>query len=316
MEYENFIENVFKEINLEKSEIDLQHSYLFMCGGIVKSVSDRGNHQSLRSYIVDYSSSDFKFHDRIVLAEKYKNYFEVYDDLLKFEEDIALFCSLIVVFLESPGSLVEFGMFCSSEKIRNNLLVVASIEDTQNEDSFIYLGPLKYLSKKNNESVVYYPKVSADKEYHDEYLGEICNYIESKFEVGLKYRKYDLKNKGNIFYLVYEIINLFFPIIESEIKCIVENVLINKELDSDFLERILFILKSFDFVVSKKYGNYTFYYPLNQEVNFVKFHSTQKGGYQPSTVKASKARYFDTNSNHELTKKRVAALKIWMESHG
>jgi len=51
MEYENFIENVFKEINLEKSEIDLQHSYLFMCGGIVKSVSDRGNHQSLRSYI-------------------------------------------------------------------------------------------------------------------------------------------------------------------------------------------------------------------------------------------------------------------------
>ena len=30
----------------------------------------------------------------------------------------------------------------------------------------------------------------------------------------------------------------------------------------------------------------------------------------------SKARYFDTNSTHELTKKRVAALRIWMESRG
>lgn len=313
MEYENFIEDSLKEVNLERSEIDLQHSFLFICGGLVKSVSDTGNHPSLRSWIVDYSSSSYKFHDRIVLAEKYKNYFDVYDDLLKFEEDIALFCSLIIVFLESAGSLVEFGMFCSSEKIRKKLLVIASIEDTENDDSFICLGPLKYLIKKNQESVAYYPKFFIHKEYNKDDLNEICKFIEKRFLSSQKYMKYDLSNKGNIFYLIYEIINLFFPVMESEIKCILENVLIKNEIDSDFIERAIFILKIFDFIESKKYGNYTFYYPLSDEKLIVKFHSNQKGGYQPSTVKASKAKYFHENKDHELTKKRVAALRIWME---
>lgn len=313
MEYENFIEDSLKEINLERSEIDLQHSFLFMCGGVVKSVDDMGNHESLRSWIVEHSSIKYEFHNRIVLAEKYKNYFEVYDDLLKFEEDIALFCSLIIVFLESAGSLVEFGMFCSSEKIRKKLLVIASIEETEKEDSFIYLGPLKYLIKRNQDSVAYYPKFFVHKDYNKDDLNEICDFIEKRFLGSQKYIKYDLSSKGNVFYLVYEIISLFFPVMESEIKCILENVFIKNEIDSDFIERAIFILKIFDLIELKKYGNYTFYYPLSDDKVIVKFHSNSKGGYQPSTVRASKAKYFHQNSNHELTKKRVAALRIWMQ---
>lgn len=316
MEYEDFIENTLKEINLPKSEINLKHSYLFLCGGLVKSVSDNGGHKSLRSIIVEHSSTKYQFHNSIVLAEKYKNYFEVYDDLLKFEEDIALFCSLIVVILESAGSLVEFGMFCSSEKIRKNLLVIASIEDTQKEDSFIYLGPLKYLNKKNSRSVEYYPKFNLTKSYNSLDLEEICNSIENKFLDSQKVVIYDVNHKGNIFYLVYEIISLFYPIMENEIRCILENVLVKKEIDSDFIQRAIFILRIFDFIELKKYGNYTFFYPIKTDISFLKFHTNHKGGYQPSTMRASKSKYFSQNANHELTKKRVAALRLWMEKNG
>ncbi len=94
-----------------------------------------------------------------VLAENFKDYLSenTYSDLLIFEDDIAKTSSLIVIFLESPGSIAELGLFCNIEALNSKLIVIAPSEETKNKNSFIYLGPITFLREKSENSVAIYP---------------------------------------------------------------------------------------------------------------------------------------------------------------
>jgi hypothetical protein len=85
----------------------------------------------------------------MLLAEQVNAFFPdgEYRDILSFEADIAQISELILLFSESFGSAAELGSFVMYEEIAKKLLVV--IDDKHySENSFIKLGPIRYLEKK------------------------------------------------------------------------------------------------------------------------------------------------------------------------
>lgn len=81
-----------------------------------------------------------------------------YDDLLKFENDLAQICELILLFCESEGSFAELGSFASNSEISSRTLVIIQDEYFNEEKSYIRLGPLQALLNDDDSAVVTFSK--------------------------------------------------------------------------------------------------------------------------------------------------------------
>ncbi|WP_020407263.1 retron St85 family effector protein [Hahella ganghwensis] len=142
-EFEEALITEFSKAKPQDFRVNLKEHKIFLCGGPVDAAQPAP--PSFRDRLVAYLECRRRdISKSIILAESFKDYFKenAYSDLLVFEDDIGSICSLVVIFLESPGSLVELGMFCSKPNFFRKLLIVAPNEEIQAEDSFIFLGPL------------------------------------------------------------------------------------------------------------------------------------------------------------------------------
>lgn len=100
----------------------------FLCGG--------KEQESMRSKFIEYVKSEYRHvfisseatknifsNERIIIAEEVERLWQRclieenagYDNLLEFETDIAELATVIPVFLESPGSILEAGYFFSKK---------------------------------------------------------------------------------------------------------------------------------------------------------------------------------------------------------
>lgn len=87
-------------------------------------------------------------------------------DLLSYEQFLANNSHIITIICESAGSLVELGAFTNNEYTVNK--VIAAVDQKRSKDkSFIMLGPIKFLKKKNKLNVVEYSAMNEDKFAHD-----------------------------------------------------------------------------------------------------------------------------------------------------
>jgi hypothetical protein len=75
-------------------------------------------------------------------------------DLLSLENLLANSVDAVVMCVESPGSFAELGAFTNHNGL-NNKLIVYMDKKYQKEDSFINLGPIKFLIKKTRSKVVW-----------------------------------------------------------------------------------------------------------------------------------------------------------------
>lgn len=73
-------------------------------------------------------------------------------DLLSLENLLAKNVHAVVIILESPGAIAELGSFANHKKLRDRLIVVID-KKYRKANSFIILGPVRYL-KKNTKSIV------------------------------------------------------------------------------------------------------------------------------------------------------------------
>jgi len=220
IEFENEIIKEFEELDTRNFRVNLSQHHLFLCGGNVDAKSKIP--PSFRDRLLTYTAdNEDDIHNSFVLAESFKDYFKEnrYTDLLAFEEDIASLSTLIIILLESPGSLVELGMFCNKPEFYKKLLIVAPQEHIQSEDSFIYLGPLEYIRKKDNSSVAIYPwPDSLVSEYDEENINDLCENIKQKLKLIPKTETFNPEKSGHIALLIYELIRLSYPILIGEIE--------------------------------------------------------------------------------------------------
>lgn len=305
--YGDTLISVLERLDPSAFHVHFHPPKIFICGG--KSDPNSVVPQSLRERLLRYfAKNDETLYDSCVQAEEFKDYFkdDVYTDLLAFEDDIALFSTLIIICLESPGSLVELGMFCNREHARKRILVIAPQQEVAGEDSFIYLGPLKSLLKNDETSVLIYPWPNpAEIKY--EHVEVIYEDIKSKLRKIEKSAQFNLDNNAHIAFLIYEITRFAYPIKISEIELALSALDI--DVDQKKIVRLLYLLEVMGLISKHKYSITTYYYAAADGDRRVTFGKTKDGKIsdQPSMTMSLRQSYI--LESDEVSRKRFNALK-------
>lgn len=306
--YEETIKKQFELLDIGNFSVDISHRLLFVCGGKVDATSKIP--PSFRDRLLGYTAiNDSNLHDYFILAEKFKDYFKenAYPDLLVFEDDIANISSLIIIFLESPGSLVELGIFCNKPDLYKKLLIVAPEGEVVNEDSFIYLGPLEYIKKKVPSSVVIYPWPNDNVvKYDTDFLEDLCTNINEKLTLIPKTEQFNKNNSGHMALLISEIISICSPIQLGEIEIAVNTLGI--DVSQKVISRYLYLLHKIEFINLLPYSSNKYYYPLKKDKK-VRFGKTKDNKTLDNQQFFMKVRQSFITLDDPLSKRRVTALK-------
>ncbi|WP_145249044.1 retron St85 family effector protein [Pseudomonas oryzihabitans] len=302
-------ERQLSQISLENSRVFLEPPTVFLCGGDTDvthpaPVSVRG---ALVSHLHKVGCI---LADSITLAESFKDWIHdaVYQDLLVFESDIAHISSLIVIILESPGALAELGLFVRNNVLHKKMLVFIK-EEHFVQDSFIKLGPLRYLDAVRPGSVYSYPwevdsttgrpiLEGALKATLLHMRDDIIAVIKSQD----KTEQFDIKNEGHISFLIYELINNFRALKLTEIESYLK--LFDIALRREKLKRLIFLLEKFNFVGIARNGHLDYYYPL-RDIKKIDF----SGRFDSAATKVLSMKFYVTNPG-ESRRLHVIKTKI------
>lgn len=137
------------KIDLSASRLKPYQGFIFLCGGPTDIRSTQP--LSIRDAIHRELVKQREVEGRIRVAEHYKDWSHdaIYRDLVSFERHIAELSSVIVLVLESPGSIAELGLFSVIDEFQRKLLIFVETDHYQSA-SFIKLGPIDYLEKVHN----------------------------------------------------------------------------------------------------------------------------------------------------------------------
>ncbi|GAB3370440.1 retron St85 family effector protein [Azotobacter armeniacus] len=258
MDFENRLIEEFGSFDTSRFTVSFMPPKIFVCGG--KTGGNLLIPEGLRDRIINhFDDNDNEAYKACVKAEDFKDYFKegAYSDLLEFEVDIANIATLIIICLESAGSLVELGMFCNNAPLVHRLLVIAPQEEVEAKDSFIYLGPLESLKKKDASSVLVYPWPSSQIKNYD-HIGLIATDIKAKLDKTLKSESFKSENTAHLAFLIYDIIVLAHPIKLSEIELALAAM--NLDIKEKLLIRLLYLLEKIGLIKHTVYSNVSYYY--------------------------------------------------------
>ena len=266
--------DVFSKLNKAHFQVNNSIHKIFVCGGAVNA--NKIPPESFRHRFIEYLDIDEdELKNSIVLAENFKDYFKenAYPDLLMFEDEMASLASLVMIFLESPGSLVELGMFCSKPNFYDKLLIIASREETQQENSFIYLGPIKSIAKKVPTAIEIYPWPDPSQITYDKnHLIDLQSAVKSKINSIPKRVQFDEKISGHVATLITEIVRLCYPLLFNELEMFL--VALNIEKTQSEIHRSLYLLIQLGFIETCTYSRYKYYYPIKKDISLIRFGKT------------------------------------------
>lgn len=305
-EYENAIVASFEGLDPKSFRVHLELRHIFVCGGEV----DGGKPlpPSLRDRFITYSGDSYQdIHDCLVLAEKFKDYFKenAYPDLFVFENEIASISSLVMIFLESPGSLVELGMFCAKPELYKKMLVVAPREKLEDEDSFIYLGPLENIKRKDPSSVLVYPWPDGNvQEYDKNHLIDICEAVRKKWSSSPKTVRFSDEEPGHLALLIAEIIRISFPVLIGEIEIAI--MAMNLDVSTSKVYRLIYLLDKIGMIRKHQYGGYDYYYFKLDDSSLINFSGGKKFDFKKVRMNL---RQTYVMKDDDASRKRQGALK-------
>ena len=257
---------------------------------------------SVRGALVErIHSASSSLASAVTLAEDIKDWLHdaIYKDLLVFETDIAQISSLVVIVLESAGALTELGLFVRNKHLKNKVLEFIS-EHHYQKDSFVTMGPLRYLERSNSACISSYPWSKSGK-YMDmsgEFKGTLDSMIsdvENLLADQDKSVAFDEGNEGHVSFFIFELLLTFralkFGEIIDYLSCV--GLPSSKEL----VKRLLFLLKKFGLVGEKRRGNVDYYFATSMDSR------VQLGGKVDIAAATISSMRFYISS--ELEKKRV-----------
>lgn len=143
-----FFLEVYKDIFVRIQENTLN---VFLCG----AASNKSN-KSMRDKIKD----DLRKEKNIRILYPEDLFIDILNldkksNLLSLEKLLASNCDAICIVCESTGSFVELGAFTNSTSTFEKVIALVNSK-YKNEKSFLMLGPVKYISSKCKENVLYY----------------------------------------------------------------------------------------------------------------------------------------------------------------
>ncbi|MGY5341092.1 retron St85 family effector protein [Paenibacillus glucanolyticus] len=170
-------------VTLEDKEIEIGNQvYELIYPQITKLHENELNIFLIGARITDKKSMRYKIVDSLSKLNVVNIYFPEYifeelsfkknNDLLSLENLLAESVHAVVLCIESAGSFTELGAF-SNHNLMKDKLVVYIESKYKKSNSFIRVGPIRYLEKKTNSKVVWHDFNNFDGKNRN----ELINYI-------------------------------------------------------------------------------------------------------------------------------------------
>ena len=161
MDTNPYIDAFLKSVNVSGLRVLAPTTRIFFCGGPY----DSGHYpplQSARDYILRVAFTNYPtLSNRFYYEKDMSEWLHGghYTDLHSFEKHIAELSSVVFLVAESPGSYAELGAFVNSPSILEKMFVVTNTA-TDDDSSYISLGPLSFLKNLSSDKVRTYPWIS------------------------------------------------------------------------------------------------------------------------------------------------------------
>lgn len=218
---------------------------------------------------------------------------QVFKDLLEFEVAFSHLSTVIVVIPETPGALVELGMFSVDKLNYDKLLIIADSKFSE-ATSFINKGVFEYIKSSNEQAVKFFrlnsyksnvngseaaikiPGNIAQSVYED-----VNQFIEER--VKIKTCKFNIRNKTHFFSFLIDALSLFRVLSKSEFYHIVDYL--NLHLNEDFfseedVKQFLMLMQELGFINLNTQGSNRFFY-INENIDSI---SKIKVSYKPGKI--------------------------------
>ena len=255
-----------KSLNVDGCRVQNTRNLIFLCGGKINSRTRPC--LSARDYFWHYlHQNEPALAQRVQLAEEVNTWFRSenvhYPDLLELEEDLAHLADIIILFVESPGSIAELGAFAASNTLKHKTLAVIN-DSLASPNSFIEDGPVRRL-KTNNPEYVHYFKwdpEDLDNAATQQEFAEIATELSTVLKTrDAKHRREVRFNPGqdpgHILLLIADLIRIPGVASRSDVaECLKELGVSQSTKD---LERQLSVLTSLGFVTTERRSNQIFF---------------------------------------------------------
>jgi len=200
----------------------------------------------------------------------------VFNNLMEFESDLTSICTLVVIILESAGSLVELGAFSQLQDLKKKIIVVRS-SDFKDDISFINHGILRYISEGHESSVKSYPwNIDKPELITDEIVKDVIFDIQEELSKLKKTEVVKLNKSSHVIVLICEIVSYFKAVKETEILNYLQ--LIDVKLSKGELKSKLFLLEHFQLINKEEYSDSVFYIRSNNDYHRLRL-SFKDGAY-------------------------------------
>ena len=198
---------------------------IFICGGDEKFCKNRGK---IEQYIKRYHPDILTFRAEYawnVISRHSKNNKTV--NALSLEEWLADFSDVVIIIVESFGTVAELGAFSLSKPLRKKLLPILD-KKYQKDESFLNTGPVHWV----NIDSKYGPSIYTDFSTILTCMPDVESRLENKTKTYLlednRYGRYGYSKKVLLFFILY-VVSSFGPVSDQEIVGIVKDVIDYKD---------------------------------------------------------------------------------------
>lgn len=258
--------------DLKSIRVHAPTTVIFVCGGKVdiKSLVPL----SLRDALFRVLGKSFLAKYDVRMAEDMEIFFPHggYDELLKFESDIAQISELIILFSESDGSLAELGVFVMDDEIAPRMLVFVDSKN-YSRDSFIKLGPLYTLSKAHGEDCVAVINLSdigiVDIKFTQNtdlnaFLRAVDGSIKYRLRRRADPRTFDPTRNGHLIKLITGLIQHYSSLTIDEIDVLLYSMNVN--IRTEEIKKLLHCSEIFGWIISSRRGLNTYYSAVSENL--------------------------------------------------
>ncbi|UHL64072.1 retron St85 family effector protein [Paralcaligenes sp. KSB-10] len=206
----------------------------------------------------------------LITPESYKdwNHFDVYQDLLSFEEDLCAFVDVIIIFLEGAGAVGEFGAFLKDPSTAKKLIIVIH-EDHWDTDSFIRLGLVLNLEIRHKNAAFSVPGKLNKEDVH-----QIIEEVELRLSKQPKTEALDLTNSRHLLLTIADFVELIHVARLTDISNFLEALGVTLSLKR--LHQLMFVLERLEVLKLRRAGNESFYTFLHSGEHYVEYGLIEK----------------------------------------
>jgi hypothetical protein len=285
-------EKFLSQLDLNKCRVELSQSpIVLLCGGKVP-FGPLANARTLR-HALTLRLPDFE----IFMPEEITNWSidSRYKNLVDLEKDLASICTLVVIILESPGSIAELGVFSQIEEFKNKLTVFTSSKMDPN--SFINLGILRHIKSQNDTRVRKYPWIPEKAtNFGEEFVDNVIADIAKELKQLNGSQKLNIQLGSHLAVAICTLLELFIALKENELISYLA-IMGRSILPINRLRGMLFLLEKFRLVREVEYSDSTFFVRGNEEFHNLRLASLTESKLDAFRVNFECKAYYKNDSD-------------------